>query len=63
MLTGIYSYDIEQIGQSPTAASMGSTFATVFNTAPFDKLTFVNKVGLNLEKDLKKDLILYGGFR
>lgn len=62
MLTGIYSYDIEQIGQSPTAASMGSTFATVFNTAPFDKLTFVNKVGLNLEKDIKKDLILYGGF-
>jgi hypothetical protein len=61
MLTGIYSYDIEQIGQSPTAASMGSTFATVFNTAPFDKLTFVNKVGLNLEKDIKKDLILYGG--
>ncbi|MEY4659248.1 MAG: hypothetical protein RJB36_1014 [Bacteroidota bacterium] len=62
MLTGIYSYDIEQIGQSPTAASMGSTFATVFNTAPFDKLTFVNKVGLNLEKDVKKDIILYGGF-
>jgi hypothetical protein len=62
MLTGIYSYDIEQIGQSPTAASMGSTFATVFNTAPFDKLTFVNKIGLNLEKDIKKDLILYGGF-
>lgn len=62
MLTGIYSYDIEQIGQSPTAASMGSTFATVFNTAPFDKLTFVNKLGLNLEKDVKKDLILYGGF-
>lgn len=61
MLTGIYSYDIEQIGQSPTAASMGSTFATVFNTAPFDKLTFVNKVGVNLEKDVKKDLILYGG--
>ena len=61
MLTGIYSYDIEQIGQSPTAASMGSTFATVFNTAPFDKLTFVNKIGLNLEKDIKKDLILYGG--
>lgn len=62
MLTGIYSYDIEQIGQSPTAASMGSTFATVFNTAPFDKLTFVNKIGVNLEKDIKKDLILYGGF-
>ena len=62
MLTGIYSYDIEQVGQSPTAASMGSTFATVFSTAPFDKLTFVQKIGLNLEKDIKKDLILYGGF-
>jgi hypothetical protein len=60
MLTGFYSYDIEQIGQSSTAASMGTSFATFFSTAPFDKLTFVHKAGLSLEKDIKKDLIVYG---
>ncbi|MEN9743656.1 MAG: hypothetical protein RLZZ65_1461 [Bacteroidota bacterium] len=62
MLIGYYSYDIEQIGQSPTAASMGTSFATFFSTAPFDKLTFVQKAGLSLEKDIKKDLIVYGAF-
>jgi hypothetical protein len=62
MLTAYYNYDIEQIGQSPTAASIGSTFGTLFRTGPLDKLTFVKKVGINLEKDIKKDLILYGGF-
>lgn len=62
MLTGYYTYDIEQIGQSPTAASMGSTFVTVLNTAPFDKLTFVKKTGISLEKDLKKDIVIYSAF-
>lgn len=62
MLIGYYNYDIEQIGQSPTAASVGSTFGTLFRTGPLDKLTFVEKAGINLEKDVKKDLILYGGF-
>lgn len=62
MLVGFYNYDIEQIGQSATAASVGSTFNTLFRTGPLDKLTFVEKVGLNLEKDVKKDLILFGGF-
>ena len=62
MLTTYYNYDIEQIGQSPTAASIGSTFGTLFRTGPLDKLTFVKKAGINLEKDIKKDLILYGGF-
>jgi len=62
MLTTYYSYDIEQIGQSPTAASVGSTFGTLFRTGPMDKLTFVKKAGMNLEKDVKKDLVLYGGF-
>ena len=27
-----------------------------------DKLTFVEKIGVNLEKDIRKDIILYGGF-
>jgi hypothetical protein len=62
MLSTYFSYDLEQIGQSPTAAQLGNTFATVLNTAPFDKLTFVKKIGFNLEKDLRKDLIILGGF-
>ncbi|MEN9998356.1 MAG: hypothetical protein RI922_1346 [Bacteroidota bacterium] len=62
MLTTYYRYDIEQIGQSPTAAAIGSTFGTLFRTGPLDKLTMVQKAGINLEKDVKKDLILYGGF-
>lgn len=62
MLTTYYRYDIEQIGQSPTAAAIGSTFGTLFRTGPLDKLTMVQKAGINLEKDIKKDLILYGGF-
>jgi len=62
MLTCYYNYDLEQIGQSPTAASVGSTFGTILRTGPMDKLTFVEKAGFNLEKDIKKDLIFYGGF-
>ncbi len=62
MLTTYYNYDIQQIGQSPNAATVGSTFGTLFRTGPLDKLTFVKKAGFNLEKDIKKDLILYGGF-
>jgi hypothetical protein len=62
MLTTYYNYDIQQIGQSPNASTVGSTFGTLFRTGPLDKLTFVQKVGINLEKDIKKDLILYGGF-
>jgi hypothetical protein len=62
MLVGYYNYDIEQIGQSPTAATVGSTFGTILRTGPLDKLTFVEKAGINLEKDIKKDIILYGGF-
>ena len=62
MLSMYYNYDIEQIGQSPTAAAIGSTFGTLLRTGPLDKLTFVEKAGINLEKDVGKDVILYGGF-
>jgi len=62
MLTTFYSYDIEQIGQSPDAAAIGSTFGTLLRTGPLDKLTFVQRAGINLEKDIRKDVILYGGF-
>lgn len=61
MMTAFYNYDIEQIGQSPTAASIGSTFGTLLRTGPLNKLTFVEKAGLDLEKDVGKDIILYGG--
>lgn len=61
LLSTYYNYDIEQIGQSPTAASVGSTFNSLFRTGPLDKLTFVEKTGINLEKDIKKDLIVFGG--
>ncbi len=60
MLMTYYNHDIEQIGLSPTAASMGTSFVTILSTAPFDKLTFVQKVGVSLEKDIKKDLIVFG---
>lgn len=62
MLTAFYQYDIEQIGQSSKAADVGSTFAALLRTGPLDKLTFVNKAGINLEKDIGKDIILFGGF-
>lgn len=62
MLSLYYGYDLEQIGQSPTAAAIGSTFGTLLRTGPLDKLTFVQKTGINLEKDISKDIILYGGF-
>ena len=61
MLTTYYNYDIEQLGTSPTAASVGSTFSSLLRTGPLDKLTFVAKGGMNLEKDIGKDIILFGG--
>ncbi len=61
LLSTYYNYDIEQIGQSSTAASVGSTFGTLLRTGPLDKLTFVEKMGVTLEKDVKKDIVLYGG--
>ncbi len=61
LLSTYYNYDIEQIGQSSTAASVGSTFGTLLRTGPLDKLTFVEKLGVTLEKDVKKDIVLYGG--
>lgn len=61
LLAGYYVYDIEQLGMSPTAAAVGSTFSTLLRTGPLDKLTMVDKVGINFEKDIHKDFILFGG--
>lgn len=63
MLSAFYNYDIEQIGASPTATTVGSTFGTLFRTGPLDKLTFVKKMGIDFEKDLHKDIVLFGGFQ
>lgn len=62
LLSLYYNYDIEQLGQSSTAATVGSTFGTVFRTGPLDKLSFINRIGGNIERDIKKDLIIKGGF-
>lgn len=61
MLSAYYNYDIEQIGQSSTAASVGSTFGTLLRTGPLDKLTFVQRTGITLEKDIKKDVVVFAG--
>lgn len=62
MLRMYYNYDIEQIGQSPSAASVASTFGTLLRTGPLDKLTYVQRYGIDLEKDVGKDVILFAGF-
>ncbi len=62
MLRFYYNYDIEQIGQSPSAASVASTFGTLLRTGPLDKLTYVQRYGVDLEKDVAKDIILFAGF-
>lgn len=61
MLTTYYNYDIEQLGISPTAAAVGSTFSSLLRTGPLDKLTMVSKAGINLEKDIGKDVIVFAG--
>lgn len=61
LMSAYYSYDIEQIGQSTTAASVGSSFGALLRTGPLDALTFVEKVGLNVERDIKKDIVIFGG--
>ncbi len=62
LLSLFYSYDIEQIGVAPNVAAVGSTFGTLFRTGPLNQLTFVEKVGFNLEKDYKKDFVFFTGF-
>ncbi|MDX1445887.1 DUF5686 and carboxypeptidase-like regulatory domain-containing protein [Lishizhenia sp.] len=61
ILSLYYNYDIEQIGLAPSAADVGATFGALLRTAPLDKLTFVERTGIKLEKDVKKDLILTFG--
>lgn len=62
MLSAFYNYDIEQIGASTKASQVGSTFGTLFRTGPLDKLTFVEKAGINFEKDVHKDIVLFTAF-
>ncbi|MFA7274796.1 MAG: DUF5686 family protein [Crocinitomicaceae bacterium] len=62
MLKCYYNYDIEQLGQSATATTVGSTFGTAFLTGPLDKLTFISRAGTSIERDIKKDFIFKTGF-
>lgn len=62
MLTLYYRHDMDQLGLSTTASGVGSTFNTLLKTAPLDKLTLVRKMGIDFEKDIKKDFIIRGGF-
>lgn len=62
MLSAYYSYDIEQIGTSAKSSQVGTTFGTLIRTGPLDKLTFVEKTGINFEKDIHKDFIAFTGF-
>lgn len=61
LLSTYYFYDIEQLGLSPTAAAVGSTFSSLLRTGPLNKLTMVGKTGISLEKDIGKDFVLYTG--
>jgi hypothetical protein len=62
LLTAYYNHDFEQIGLSPSASATGSSFNSFLVNGPLDKLTFISKVGINFEKDIKKDLITFAGF-
>lgn len=55
-LLSIYANsDIEQYGSGTSA---GNTFGNIAKSAPLDKLFYVNKTGLSIEKDAGKDFIL-----
>lgn len=63
MLSVFYNKDIEQLGAGPSASTVGSAFGSLLRTGPLDKLTMVERVGLEFEKDVHKDIILFGGFQ
>ncbi len=59
------SSDIEQLGNSPTASSIGSVLGNLLRTGPLDKLTFVEKIGGSFEKDLGRNFtsILFAEYK
>lgn len=61
MLSLYYQNDIEQLGQVVAPTEIGTSPGALLRTGPLDKLTFVEKLGLNLEKDIGKDLIITTG--
>ena len=62
ILSLYYSYNIEQIGQSSSTGKAGSAFGNLLQTGLLDKLTFVEKIGISIEKDVLKDVVLFAGF-
>ena len=50
--------DLDQIGMADGASLIGSTFNTIFRTGALNKITFEDKVGIAIEKDLGKDFVV-----
>lgn len=61
LMTIFYKKDIEQIGTLPDADIANSTLSTLFSSGSLNKLTLVEKTGINIEKDLFKNFIVFGG--
>ena len=50
--------DLDQIGMADGASLIGSTFNTIFRTGALNKITFEDKFGIAIEKDLGKDFVI-----
>ncbi len=56
MLRLAYNKKIQQLGLSSRLGDIGNSFTTLFSLGPLDKLTFVDKASISLEKDYAIDL-------
>lgn len=56
-----YNYDIEQIGVLFMVVFVGFFVSIIICMGLLDKFIFVDKVGINFEKDIGKDFIFFGG--
>ncbi|MGV6861536.1 MAG: DUF5686 family protein [Putridiphycobacter sp.] len=56
MLRFAYNKKIEQLGLSSRLGDIGNSFTTLFSIGPLDKLTFVDKASVSLEKDYPIDM-------
>lgn len=56
MLRFAYNKKIQQLGLSSRLGDIGNSFTTLFSIGPLDKLTFVDKASISLEKDYAIDM-------
>ncbi len=56
MLRLSYNKKIQQLGLSSRLGDIGNSFTTLFTIGPLDKLTFVDKASISLEKDYAIDM-------